>query len=134
MEILDHIEEHDASSDTQTLTHSEQEDCEQSETQAHHCSCCAGENSGNARIASSAEPRRLIPSGIKIDVSEVKDGISSVQITVPELNNSPAGSGSPGGNSSGGNSPPGNNNNSSNKIDQKKMKEFLLTSYSVEAS
>ena len=97
IDILDHIQEMDSYSDSPNPTPNESQNSMQSST-ASDCEL---------------KPNPNPNSNIKIDVSEVKDGISSVQIRL-------------------GNDGP--NQAKPSKADLKKMKEFLLTSYNVESS
>jgi len=106
IDILDHIEEMDPHSDSQTIT---QNDFENSKNSSQHLPDSSTETSTTSSLGSDSKPNTN--SNIKIDISEVKDGISSVQITVS-----------------------GSNQGKPSKADLKKMKEFLLTSYNVESS
>ncbi|KAH9407183.1 Rho guanyl-nucleotide exchange factor, partial [Tyrophagus putrescentiae] len=92
--------------------------------------------SGSGVLQTSTSPPSITSvntSDIKIDVSEVKDGISSVQITL--------GSGSGGSGSASPTAATSSSSSSSNpvvtrpsKADLKKMKEFLLSNCNVESS
>jgi hypothetical protein len=97
IDILDHIQEMDAYSDSPAVTPNE--------------NCLQSSSTSDCELKTNNELNSN--SNIKIDISEVKDGISSVQIRL--------GSSGP-------------NQTKPSKADLKKMKEFLLTSYNVESS
>ena len=97
IDIMDHIQEMDSHCDSPTLMTNETQNCLQS--------CASSDSESKAKLNAA--------NSIKIDVSEVKDGISSVQIRM--TNTEP-------------------NQTKPSKADLKKMKEFLLSNYNVESS
>ncbi|XP_054164532.1 pleckstrin homology domain-containing family G member 5-like [Oppia nitens] len=98
IEILDHIQEMDSYSNSPAITPNHLDDDQTSQSNDFDCKVNSNLN--------------IKESDIKIDICEVKDGISSVQIRV---------TGTP-------------NQVKPSKADLKKMKEFLLTNYNVESS
>lgn len=109
LEILDHIEEQE-SSDSQTIIQSEGEDSiNVMEKDDDNVGCSAKNTKSPTKKPTQVNVNQ--DSNIKIDISEVRDGISSVQITVN-----------------------GSNKEKPSKTDLKKMKEFLLSKYNMEAS
>lgn len=112
VDILDHIQEMDSYSDSHTITPNDLENCKNfiSEDVSNSNDTSISSLNSDSDAKSSSNLNQSNPN-IKIDVSEVKDGISSVQITVS-----------------------GSNQGKPSKADLKKMKEFLLTSYNVESS
>jgi pleckstrin domain-containing family G protein 5 len=112
VDILDHIQEMDSYSDSHTITPNDLENCKNfiTEDVSNSNDTSISSLNSDSDTKSSSNLNQSNPN-IKIDVSEVKDGISSVQITVS-----------------------GSNQGKPSKADLKKMKEFLLTSYNVESS
>jgi hypothetical protein len=102
----------DSYSDSHTITPNDLENCKNfiSEDVSNSNDTSISSLNSDSDAKSSSNLNQSNPN-IKIDVSEVKDGISSVQITVS-----------------------GSNQGKPSKADLKKMKEFLLTSYNVESS
>lgn len=106
IEILDHIQETESHCDSPTMVANESQNC----LQSNAASDCQSKVADASQVS---DGTAMTNSNIKIDVSEVKDGISSVQIRLTN---------------------PGGNQTKPSKADLKKMKEFLLTSYNVESS